>query len=257
MLETKGVSKYFGGLRALQNVNMIVEKGEIRGLIGPNGSGKTTLINVITGFYKPSEGRIVFDGTDISGNKPCDIAKCHLVRTFQNLNLFPDMTVLENVLAGRFFSMQSNIVHTILKSRRFNQEEKRNRDLSKDILELVGLSGKEEIKAQNLPYGQQRLLEIARALATKPKLLLLDEPVAGMNEKESNEVALLIEKLREKGITILVVEHHMRFVMNICDNLTVLNSGTVIAEGSPKDIQRNEEVIRVYLGRGSKTNVEY
>lgn len=252
MLKIIDVSKQFGGLVALNKVNMVVEKGEIRGLIGPNGSGKTTLINVITGFYKPSDGNIIFNEIDISKNNTHEIAKQSLVRTFQNINLFPTMTALENVLVGRSSNMKSNLFQVIVNSKFSREEEKINSDYAREILAFVGLEGKEEIRAQNLSYGQQRLLEIARAMATEPRVLLLDEPVAGMNDQESDEVAKLVKKLQKKGMTILLIEHSMRFVMNLCDKITVLNSGTVIADDIPEEIQKNEEVIKVYLGKGHK-----
>lgn len=257
MLEIKGVTRMFGGLMALNNVSIKVEKGEIHGLIGPNGSGKTTLINVVTGFYNPTYGDVIFNGANISKYTPNKIAKKGLVRTFQNINLFPQMTALENILTGYSCHMKSNLASTIFNTKSFKQEEKQFKDMAHEILIFVGLEGKEEIKACNLPYGQQRLLEIARTLATKPEFILLDEPVAGMNDQESDEVAALVKKLQDSGMTILLIEHHMRFVMNLCERLTVLNSGAVIAEGYPKDIQNNEEVVQVYLGKKGHQNAKH
>lgn len=257
MLDVKNVSMIFGGLVALNKVNLKVEKGEIRGLIGPNGSGKTTMINVITGFYNPTSGDVTFKDTNISRYTPYNICKKGLVRTFQNINLFPQMTALENVLTGYSSQMKSSLTRTIFNFKSFRQEEKQYRDMADEIIKFVGLSGKENTKACNLPYGQQRLLEIGRALATKPELILLDEPVAGMNDQESDEVAILVKKLQQNDITVLLIEHHMRFVMNLCEKLTVFNSGVVIAEGSPKEIQNNEEVIEVYLGKKGRKDAQH
>lgn len=249
MLAVKNVSMHFGGLVALDNVNMTVKDGEIRGLIGPNGSGKTTLINVVTGFYAPTKGVVEMDGQEISGKTPNAVAKAGLCRTFQNINLFSEMTALENVVTAACTHQTVNLGSAIFQTKALKVQEKECYDKARELLEFVGLAGKENLKATNLPYGQQRLLEIARALATDPKLLLLDEPVAGMNEQESDEAANLVHKLRESGKTILLIEHHMKFVMSLCDNLTVLNYGKVIAEGTPAEIQNNEDVISIYLGK--------
>lgn len=250
MLKIKEVTQIFGGLIALNNVSIVVKESEILGLIGPNGSGKTTLINVITGFCNPKKGSILFKKINITNQYSYNIAKMGLVRTFQHINLFPQMTALENVMTGRFYHMHSSLPQVIINSSFFTREKKECQNFAGEILSFVGLKGNENIKARNLPYGQQRLLEIARALATEPQFLLLDEPVAGMNEQESYEVATLIKKLQKKGVTILLVEHHMRFVMNLCERIIVLNSGVAIAEGIPEEIQNNEEVIKVYLGIG-------
>lgn len=249
MLAVNNVSMHFGGLVALDGVNMTVKDGEIRGLIGPNGSGKTTMINVITGFYAPTKGTVEMNGDVISGKTPNVVAKAGLCRTFQNINLFSEMTALENVVTAACTHQTVNLGSAIFKTKKLKEEEKNCYDKARELLDFVGLGGKEETKATNLPYGQQRLLEIARALATDPKLLLLDEPVAGMNEQESDEAAKLVHKLRENGKTILLIEHHMKFVMSLCDNLTVLNYGKVIAEGTPSEIQNNEQVISIYLGK--------
>lgn len=249
MLEIQNVTRVFGGLVALNSVNMSINKGEIRGLIGPNGSGKTTLINVVSGFNVPSSGKIIFNTEDISGKTPYFINKTGLVRTFQNINLFPDMSVLENVTTAYSTFISSNLVNVIFNSSSFRSEEKKAIEKAEEILDFVGLKGKEAYKAKNLPYGQQRLLEIGRALATNPQLILLDEPVAGMNEQESLETAQLVKRIQKSGKTILLIEHHMRFVMELCDRITVLNSGAVIAEGIPEEIQNNQKVIEVYLGK--------
>lgn len=253
MLEVRNVSMHFGGLVALNNVDMTVERGEIRGLIGPNGSGKTTLINVITGFYTPTKGTVSMGSEEISGKAPNQVAKSGLCRTFQNINLFSEMTALENVVTAACIHQNINLTAAIFQTKNLKRQEKEVYEKAYQLLEFVGLKGKEHLMATNLPYGQQRLLEIARALATDPELLLLDEPVAGMNEQESSEAAELVHKMRKSGKTILLIEHHMKFVMSLCDKLTVLNSGEVIAEGSPEAIQNNEDVISIYLGkRGGK-----
>lgn len=257
MLVVKEVIMRFGGLVALDHVNLTVRDGEIRGLIGPNGSGKTTLINVITGFYAPTEGTVEMDGSTISGLSPNRVAVAGVCRTFQNINLFSDMTVLDNVVTAADVRQSVNLASAVFQTRAFRSQEADCREKAYELLKFVGLEEKAGMKSTNLPYGQQRLLEIARALAAGPKLLLLDEPVAGMNEQESSETADLIQKLREAGKNILLIEHHMQFVMSLCDRLTVLNSGKVIAEGVPKDIQCNEEVIESYLGKkGAGKNAE-
>jgi len=248
MLKIKKVTQRFGGLIALNKVSMAVKESEIIGLIGPNGSGKTTLINVITGIYRPKEGSVWFKEKNITNNYTCNIAKMGLVRTFQNIKLFSHMTVLKNVTTGRFYHLHCNLPQVIADSHFYKQEKKECQNFAREILDFVGLNGKENFEACNLPYGQQRLLEIARALATEPQFLLLDEPVAGMNEQESDRIAIIIKELQKKGITIFLVEHHMRFVMSLCERIIVLSSGEVIAEGIPKEIQNNEEVIRTYLG---------
>lgn len=254
MLEVKNVDMLFGGLAALKDVSMTVPKGQIHGLIGPNGSGKTTLINVITGFYTPTAGEVIFDGQKISGLAPNVISHRGLGRTFQNVNLFPEMTALENVTTGYCARTKHNIASAIFRTKLYKQEEKAAYEMAMQQLEFVGLLDDVNTKAKNLPYGKRRLLEIARLLATDPKLVLLDEPVAGMNEQESDEVAQLVHKMRDEGgRTILLIEHHMRFVMSLCDELTVLSSGMKIAEGPPAEIQKNEQVIECYLGKRRET----
>lgn len=257
MLEIRDLVMAFGGLKALNNVHLTIKAQEIHALIGPNGSGKTTLINVITGFYSPTKGQIKFQGTDITGAPPYTIAKRGMVRTFQNINLFPEMTVFENVVTGHFFQVSPSLLSVVLNSPSYQEKSTKTESLAKEILDFVGLYEDKDMKARNLPYGKQRILEVARALMTLPQFLVLDEPVAGMNEQESDKVSELIRKLRdERNITILLVEHHMRFVMNLCEKITVLNAGAIIACGLPKEIQNNQEVIDVYLGTGRKKNVE-
>jgi len=255
MLVVKDVKMRFGGLVALDRVNMTVQDGEIRGLIGPNGSGKTTLINVISGFYAPTEGSVEMDGQVVSGLSPNRVAAAGICRTFQNINLFSEMTVLENVITAANTHQTVNLASAVFHTRTFKQQEAECRDRAYELLQFVGLEDKAGLRSVSLPYGQQRLLEIARALATRPKLLMLDEPVAGMNEQESAETAELIHKLRKTGMNILLIEHHMQFVMSLCDRLTVLNSGKVIAEGVPEEIQNNPEVIESYLGKRGKKNL--
>ena len=252
MLLVDNVGIVFGGLAALDKVGMTVKKGQIRGLIGPNGSGKTTLINIITGFYVPTTGTVNFLDRRISGKPPHVISRTGLCRTFQNINLFPEMTALENVVTAYCVHTDYGMLSAVFNGRAFKSQEKAAKEAALHQLEFVGLKDDVGVKAKNLPYGKRRLLEIARLLATDPQLVLLDEPVAGMNEQESDEVAAIVHKMRDGGKTILLIEHYMRFVMNLCDELTVLNSGTVIAEGLPRDIQNNEEVIACYLGKRNR-----
>ena len=229
---------------------MTVKKGQIRGLIGPNGSGKTTLINIITGFYAPTTGTVNFLGKQISGKPPHAISRAGLCRTFQNINIFPEMTALENVVTAYCVRTDYSMISAIFNGKAFRTQEKIAKEAALDQLEFVGLKDDINVQAKNLPYGKRRLLEIARLLATDPQLVLLDEPVAGMNEQESDSVAEIVRKIQTVGgRTILLIEHYMQFVMNLCDELTVLNSGMVIAEGLPKDIQNNEDVIACYLGK--------
>ena len=250
MLQVKNAGIVFGGLVALDKINMTVEKGQIRGLIGPNGSGKTTLINVITGFYVPTSGEVLFMGQPVQGKPPHIISRIGLGRTFQNINLFPEMSALENVVTAYCVRTDYNMAGAIFGTKSFRAQEIKAKEEALRQLTFVGLEKDIDVKAKNLPYGKRRLLEIARLLATDPKLVLLDEPVAGMNEQESDMVAEIVNKMRDLGgRTILLIEHHMKFVMNICDELTVLNSGQVIAQGLPKEIQNNEEVIACYLGK--------
>jgi ABC-type branched-subunit amino acid transport system ATPase component len=257
MLEVSGLTMAFGGLKALNNVYLSIGRREIHGLIGPNGSGKTTLINVVTGFYSPTRGEVRFKGNDVTGAPPYTIAKRGMVRTFQNINLFPEMTALENVITGHFFQIAPSLLSVILRSPSYREKEAKARNLGNEILEFVGLYPDRDMKARNLPYGKQRVLEIARALMTFPQFLVLDEPVAGMNDQESDIVSGLIVKLRdERDITVLLIEHHMRFVMNLCEKITVLNAGGVIARGIPREIQNNKEVIDVYLGTRREKHAE-
>lgn len=253
ILTVEKLTKSFGGLTAVSNVNMVLNEGEMVGLIGPNGAGKTTVFNLLTGVYKPTSGTVTLtrNGTDqaISGRKPCDICKLGLARTFQNIRLFKDLTVLDNVRIAMNKDVKYGPVSSFLHLPTYQKEEKRLEEAAMDLLKLMKLDHKKDELAKNLPYGEQRHLEIARAMATNPALLLLDEPAAGMNPAETAELTNLIAFIREHyHLTILLIEHDMSLVMKICERIYVLDYGMVIANGTPDEIKSNRKVIEAYLG---------
>lgn len=249
MLEVKNLAISFGGLRAVSGFEITIEKGQLYGLIGPNGAGKTTAFNLLTGVYKPDEGSIVLDGVNITGKRTIDICKAGIARTFQNIRLFSDMSVLDNVKVGLHNSNKYSTFTGILRLPKFFKTEKAMNEEAMELLKVFGLEEFAAYNASNLPYGQQRKLEIARALATKPKLLLLDEPAAGMNPNETKELMDTIKFVRDHfDMTILLIEHDMKLVSGICEKLTVLNFGEVLCQGDTSEVLNNPEVIKAYLG---------
>jgi branched-chain amino acid transport system ATP-binding protein len=248
MLEIRGLTKYFGGLEAVSDVDLHVSRGEKVGLIGPNGAGKTTFFNLVSGTLKPTRGEVVFEGRNITGASPHRVAACGVVRTFQGTNIYPDFTVLENVVLSCHLKPGIGLFETVLSTRSSRRKEKAVLERSHEILGTVGLDGMAAVPARSLAHGHKRILGIAIALAADPKLLLLDEPLGGMNAGEVSETMRLIDRLWQDGITIVLIEHNMRATMNICQRIMVLNFGRKIAEGTPDEIRVDPEVIRAYLG---------
>ena len=251
MLEVKNLGISFGGLRAVDDFNLSIEQGQLYGLIGPNGAGKTTVFNMLTGVYKPTDGKIFLDGEDITGKSTIEINKEGIARTFQNIRLFSDLSVLDNVKAGLHNQKEYeySTLTGILRLPRYHQAEKAMNEKAMELLKVFELDGEADYKASNLPYGKQRKLEIARALATNPKLLLLDEPAAGMNPNETKELMETIHFVRDNfHMTILLIEHDMKLVSGICEYLYVLNFGRLLAEGTPAEVLKNPEVVTAYLG---------
>jgi branched-chain amino acid transport system ATP-binding protein len=248
LLEAQGATMQFGGVRAVDKVDLTVKQNQILGIIGPNGSGKTTFFNILTGIYRPTAGRFIFGGKDITGWPSHKIVRTGIARTFQNIRLFGNMSLVENVLVGEHINLTATLVGALLRTPGQRKDEKRAQERAEELLEFVGLGEKKKEYAANLAYGEQRRLELARAMATEPKLLLLDEPTAGMNPSEASQVMSLIHDIRELGVTIVLIEHNMQVMMGTAEWIVALDAGAKIAEGTPKEIQYNEKVIDAYLG---------
>lgn len=255
IFETRDACMYFSGLKAVDHVSIQVEQGEIFGIIGPNGAGKTTFFNVCSGSYVPTGGKIIFNGKDITRLRPDQIVRCGIARTFQNIKLFGNMSVLENVKIGFSIRTKTNVIDAVFHTKRYRQDEKMLEEEGRKLLESLELSQYADVKASNLAYGVQRRVEIARALAAKPKILMLDEPAAGMNPQETEALLRFVKKLNKEGLTVMLIEHDMKFVMNICDRIAVLNYGKKICEGVPEEVKNNQEVIEAYFGKPLNLNV--
>jgi branched-chain amino acid transport system ATP-binding protein len=257
LLTSNHVTKTFGGLVAVSDLNLEIQENSISSVIGPNGAGKTTFFNCVTGFYRVDSGEIIFDGRPIHNHRPDQICEFGIARTYQNIRLFSATTAIENILVGEDPRLKANVIDAVLRTKRFHDDERGALEEARRLLEFIGLRGMGDQLARNLPYGAQRRLEIARALASKPKLLLLDEPTAGMNPHETGEMTHFIQNLRDDlGITILLIEHDMRVVMGISEQISVLDYGSKIAEGKPQEIQKNQRVIEAYLGRSATSGNE-
>jgi branched-chain amino acid transport system ATP-binding protein len=248
LLEVQGVSKRFGGLRAVNDVSFRVEQGMIKAVIGPNGAGKTTLFNMVSGFVHPDAGTITFGGAEMHGQPPHRVAARGVARTFQNIRLFPGMSALENVMVGRYLRARAGFLAGMLGLGRARREDQAARERALEVMEFLGIAPLADAEATSLAYGQQRAVELARALASDPQLLLLDEPAAGLNIRETRDLAALLGRIRARGITVLLVEHDMSLVMGICDEVAVLSYGEKIADADPPTVQKDPQVVKVYLG---------